>query len=100
MLTIHALLHIAGTIKAWGPIWAYWEFVMERFCNFMKPAIASRRFPVESLHRYMINEAMLSHIKIRFNLTEELSLRAPIRDRSQSFPKCTFCSSSSTSAQD
>jgi hypothetical protein len=48
----------------------------------------------------MINEAMLSHIKIRFNLTEELSLRAPIRDRSQSFPECTFCSSLSTSAQD
>jgi hypothetical protein len=31
-LTVHALLHIAPTIRAMGPVWAYWAFPMEHHC--------------------------------------------------------------------
>ncbi|KAJ7278027.1 hypothetical protein C8J57DRAFT_1449122 [Mycena rebaudengoi] len=32
-LTIHALLHIAPGIIFCGPVWCYWAFLMERYCD-------------------------------------------------------------------
>ncbi|KAL1684480.1 hypothetical protein GGG16DRAFT_68216, partial [Schizophyllum commune] len=40
-LNIHALLHIADSIEAMGPVWTYWAFPMERFCGRMQRAVRS-----------------------------------------------------------
>jgi len=58
-----------------GPVWCYWAFPMERHCGHLKPAIRSRRFPYASLDRYVLEDAQLTHIKVFYNLTVELSLR-------------------------
>lgn len=76
-LTVHALLHIADSIKAVGPVWSYWEFPMERYCGTLQPAIRSRRFPYASLDRFVLESAQLTQIKAVYNCAEELNLRPP-----------------------
>jgi hypothetical protein len=79
-ITIHALLHIADSIKFSGPVWCYWAFPMERYCNRLKPAIRSRRFPYASLNRYVLEDAQLTQIKAFYDLSDELALRPPRND--------------------
>ncbi|KAF7374216.1 hypothetical protein MSAN_00303900 [Mycena sanguinolenta] len=76
-LTVHALLHIAPSIKFCGPVWCYWAFPMERFCGSIQPGIRSRRFPWASMDRYVFELAQLTQIKTVYNLGAELSLRDP-----------------------
>ncbi|KAJ3501992.1 hypothetical protein NLJ89_g9087 [Agrocybe chaxingu] len=74
-VTIHALLHIADSIEALGPVWCYWAFPMERYCGKLQPALRSRRFPYASLDQYVVEDAQLTQIKLTSNLAAELSLR-------------------------
>ncbi|KAJ6479116.1 hypothetical protein C8R45DRAFT_833107 [Mycena sanguinolenta] len=76
-LTIHALLHIALSIKFCGPVWCYWAFPMERFCGSIQPGIRSRRFPWASMDRYVFELAQLTQIKTVYNIGDALSLRDP-----------------------
>lgn len=76
-LTIHALLHIADSIEAMGPVWCYWAFPMERYCGTLQPAIRSRCFPYASLDRYVVEDAQLTQIKVVYNVAQELALRPP-----------------------
>ncbi|KAF7341602.1 hypothetical protein MSAN_02057500 [Mycena sanguinolenta] len=75
-LTIHALLHIADGIQFCGPVWCYWAFPMERYCGSIQPGIRSRRFPWASIDRYVLEIAQLTQIKTRYNVVDELALRA------------------------
>jgi len=74
-VTIHALLHLADSIKFMGPAWCYWAFPMERYCGTLNPAIRSRRFPYASLDRFVTEYAQLTQIKVAYNLLQELSLK-------------------------
>lgn len=74
-ITIHALLHIADSIKATGPVWTTWAFPIERFCGSLLPAVKSRRFPYASLDRHVTEGAQLLQIKLARNLQEALDLR-------------------------
>ncbi|KAH9828627.1 uncharacterized protein C8Q71DRAFT_799969 [Rhodofomes roseus] len=76
-LTIHALLHIADSIAAIGPVWTAWAFPMERYCGQLLRGIRSRRFPYASLDNYILERSQLKHIKLLYDLYEELRLRAP-----------------------
>ena len=76
-LTIHALLHIADSIIAAGPVWTCWAFPMERYCGSLQRSIRSRRYPYASLNRYVLDRARLTQIKLRFDLADTLSLKAP-----------------------
>ena len=73
-LTIHALLHIADSIKAIGPVWATWAFPIEHFCGSLLPAVKSRCFPYASLDRHVTEGAQLLQIKLAHNLCEVLDL--------------------------
>ena len=53
-LTIHALLHIAPTIRAMGPVWAYWAFPMEQHCSDILHHIQSWQFPYASINKYVL----------------------------------------------
>lgn len=89
-VTIHALLHLADSIEAAGPVWAYWAFPMERYCGMLQPAIRSRRFPYASINTHVIDDAMLAHIKLKFDMTDELALRAKRNaDFGLALPECT-----------
>ncbi|KAE9392020.1 hypothetical protein BT96DRAFT_959417 [Gymnopus androsaceus JB14] len=76
-LTIHALLHIADSIKWAAPVWACWAFPMERYCGHLQCCIKSRRYPFASIDNYVTASAQLSHIKIIYGLVNELNLKHP-----------------------
>jgi hypothetical protein len=76
-LTIHALLHIADSIKAIGPVWCYWAFPMERFCGSLQPAIRSRRYPYASLDRYITESSQLRQIANLYDIASVLALHPP-----------------------
>jgi hypothetical protein len=91
-VTIHALLHIADSIEAAGPMWAYWAFPMERYCGSLTPSIRSRRFPFPSIDRHVTEVAQLTQIKMYHRLHDALSLRPPKLDVAASFshPDCRY----------
>ena len=93
-VTIHALLHIADSIKTCGPVWCYWAFPMERYCNRLKPAIKSRRFPYAAIDRYVLEDAQLTQIKAIYNLVDELSLKPKKSDLAQGAYQSPYCESS------
>ncbi|KIJ64977.1 hypothetical protein HYDPIDRAFT_89555 [Hydnomerulius pinastri MD-312] len=74
-VTAHALLHIADSIEATGPVWTTWAFPMERFCGSLQPAIRSRRYPYASIDNYIVSAARLTQVELLYNLQRELSLR-------------------------
>ncbi|KAI9434899.1 hypothetical protein H4582DRAFT_1818363 [Lactarius indigo] len=95
-VTIHALLHISDSIKTCGPVWCYWAFPMERYCNRLKPSIRSRRSPYASIDRYILEDAQLTQIKAMYGLADELALQ-PQRSnlpqgayRSPYYPTCVL----------
>lgn len=79
-VTVHALLHIADSIEASGPVWATWAFPMERYCGFLTPAVKSRRFPYPSIDRYVKEIAQLTQVKLMHRLFDSLRLRKPKGD--------------------
>ena len=89
-LTIHALLHIADGIEACGPVWAYWAFPMERYCGLLQRAVLhSRRHPYVTLDKFIAEDAMLSQLKMRYNLYSELSLQPQkSEERGYQVPTC------------
>ncbi|KAF7332811.1 hypothetical protein MSAN_02432300 [Mycena sanguinolenta] len=94
-LTIHALLHIADSIKFTGPVWCYWAFPMERYCGSLQPGIRSRRFPWASLDRYVVEKAQLTQIMTVYNAFSELSLvesqvQVPGSFSDSSYPSCVL----------
>ncbi|TDL13665.1 hypothetical protein BD410DRAFT_846724 [Rickenella mellea] len=94
-LTIHAILHIAESILAAGPVWAYWAFPMERYCATLLPAIKSRRFPFASIDKFVTDTAQLTHIKHIYNARDELTLTripGPMQGefRSPGYPTCAL----------
>ncbi|OBZ65551.1 hypothetical protein A0H81_14386 [Grifola frondosa] len=66
---------IADSIESSGPVWASWAFPMERYCSSLQPAIKSHRFPYASIDHYILDAVRLQHIKLIYNMTEELALR-------------------------
>ncbi len=91
-LTIHALLHIADSIRLAGPVWASWAYPMERYCGLLGPSIRSRRHPYASLNRYVLDSARLDHIKLLYQAHEVLSLRKPPVKEAVSIPGCASVS--------
>ncbi|OJT08402.1 hypothetical protein TRAPUB_690 [Trametes pubescens] len=90
-LTIHALLHIADSIRLAGPVWASWAYPMERYCGLLGPSIRSRRHPYASLNRYVLDSARLDHIKLLYQAHEVLSLRKPPVKEAVSIPGYPTC---------
>ncbi|KIL56887.1 hypothetical protein M378DRAFT_62534, partial [Amanita muscaria Koide BX008] len=76
-ITVHALLHIASSIRSSGPVWAYWAFPMERHCGEILPYIRSRRYPYKSIDHYVTARARLSQIALLYNLHQELCFDRP-----------------------
>ena len=93
-LPIHTLLHLADCIEGWGPVWCYWSYPMERFCGHLKHGgAASKRFPYQSLDRYLFDWATLWHLGAIYDLRDSLKLKR-VRGGSNSdnnkleFPGC------------
>jgi hypothetical protein len=91
-VTVHALLHIADSIEASGPVWASWAFPTERYCGSLTPAIKSRRYPFPSIDRHVTEVAQLTQIKMFHCLEDVLSLQAPKHRIADQFsdPECEY----------
>lgn len=89
-VTIHALLHVADSILAVGPVWASWAFPTERYCGKLQQAIASRRYPFMALDRFVSKEAALTHVMLKFNIEDELLFRSPARKQDISVAGCKW----------
>ncbi|KAF7964582.1 hypothetical protein HWV62_5467 [Athelia sp. TMB] len=92
-LTVHALLHIAESIKIMGPVWCYWAFPMERYCGSLQPAIRNRRRPYASLDHYALEVAQLTQIGNIYNISDVLTLKKPRGDvrgsyKEDFYPSC------------
>jgi hypothetical protein len=88
------LLHIADSIKATGPVWCYWAFLMEHYCGVLQPAIQSWCFPYLSIDQYVVEDAQITQLKVVYNMAQELYLHAPQGEipGSYSCPYCMFSS--------
>ncbi|KAJ3833514.1 hypothetical protein F5878DRAFT_654300 [Lentinula raphanica] len=73
-LPVHALLHIAKDIRAAGPVWCYWAFVMERFCGSLLRTVKNRKYPFTSLAHRVRDIAQLNQIKLLYGLSDMLNL--------------------------
>jgi hypothetical protein len=88
-LTIHALLHIGPTIRALGPVWAYWAFPMEHYCGTLSRNIKNRRYPFISLNNYVSASVHLTQVQSIYNLFEELSFdHKPSKDGQLKLKEC------------
>lgn len=58
-----------------GPAWAYWAFPTERFCGILQRHVKNRRYPFASLDTFAVASARLSHIGVRFDIAQLLSLK-------------------------
>ncbi|KIO21587.1 hypothetical protein M407DRAFT_80244 [Tulasnella calospora MUT 4182] len=72
VITVHAWLHIVDMMEQSGPLWAYWCWVMERFCGRLTRAISSRKHPYASLNRRIHEIQTLHAIRHIYGLEEEL----------------------------
>ncbi|KAI0062793.1 hypothetical protein BV25DRAFT_1803535 [Artomyces pyxidatus] len=95
-VTIHALLHIADSIIACGPVWAYWAFPMERYCGLIRPAIKSRKHPFASLDRFIVECAQLMQIRLIYQLDGDpaTSISKPQRKSAAGFRSTLYPTSS------
>ena len=76
-LTVHALLHVADTIKTIGPVWTWWSFPIERQCGRFQRKIKSRKHPYTNLDNYLLQDAQLKQVKTIYNLADaDLSIGA------------------------
>lgn len=89
-VTVHALLHIAPSIRATGPVWVAWNFPTERQCGEMQRSIKSRRHPYISLNNYVTAAAHLNQIKLLYNLHTELALKPPITTDKFAVETCRY----------
>jgi hypothetical protein len=90
--TFHALLHIVPSIRQLGPPWVYWEWFMERFCGRLGPVIHSQTNPWLSIDTYIIVEAQLNVVCLRFNTTPaQLRLRPPPAHSKAELTNRTHC---------
>lgn len=91
-LPIHSLLHISADIRAMGPVWCYWNFVTERFCGSLLPAISSRKHPFTSLAHRVRDVAQLNQIKIYYSLTDvlDLSSRKAVEETGTRIVDCEY----------
>ena len=69
-LTMHALLHVADTIKTIGPVWTWWSFPIKCHCRRFQRKIKSRKHPFTNLNNYLIQHAQLGQIKMIYNLSD------------------------------
>ncbi|KIO16102.1 hypothetical protein M407DRAFT_86385 [Tulasnella calospora MUT 4182] len=72
LLTIHAWIHIPDMIERCGPLWAYWCWVMERFCGQLSRAVSSRKWPYSSLNRRILEIGTLHTIRHMYSLEDRL----------------------------
>ena len=89
-VTIHALLHIVGSIEASGPMWEYWAFPTEYYCGSLVPAVRSCQFPFQSIDWHVMEVAQLIQIKMFHCLHNALSLMVVKNDVAGQFsvPEC------------
>ena len=88
-LTVHALLHIGPTIRALGPVWAYWVFPMEHYCGTLLRNVKNRHYPFISLNNYVSASAHLTQVQSIYNLFDELSFNPkPSEDDQLKLEQC------------
>lgn len=96
-LTIHALLHVPNDIRMNGPPCFNWSFIMERWCNWLKPAASkSKQRPYVSIALRQYPMAVLHDLQQRFDLMDLFQPRdVPNEGPSKvetMFPECEYFS--------
>lgn len=64
-----------------GPAWAYWAFPMERYCGRLQRCIRSRRFPFANIDTFVVADARLKQLGLRWHIADMLTLK-PVRQHS------------------
>lgn len=62
-----------------GPLWAYWCWIMERFCSRLLRSVSSRKLPHASLNRRVLEIGTITAIRNMYDLHDTLPTRNPMR---------------------
>lgn len=74
LLVFHHLLHVAETLRLFGPLGSTWSFVMERYIGILGPIVRSRKLPAQNLANtcLMINRLnQIPYIYANYNSPED-----------------------------
>ncbi|KIO25445.1 hypothetical protein M407DRAFT_75728 [Tulasnella calospora MUT 4182] len=74
LITFHAWLHLVDMMERSGPVWAYWTWVMERYCGILSRAVSSRKHPYASLNRRILEIQTLHSIRNMYDLDDRLPI--------------------------
>lgn len=80
LIVFHHLLHVAETLKLFGPLSTTWSFVMERYLGILAPIVKSRKLPAENLAKTCLMLNRLNHIPFRYESYDLPSLANRSRD--------------------
>ncbi|KAG8732066.1 hypothetical protein FRC10_001260, partial [Ceratobasidium sp. 414] len=65
-LVVHALLHVADDVLRCGPVWAYWSFIVERYCREVTACARQRTVPFSTIDKFVLQAAQLSTVAMRY----------------------------------
>lgn len=92
IVTVHALLHIADSINAVGPVWTVWAYPMERFCGQLQRAVKGRHFVWAAIDNWALRMAQVAHVRYAYHLSRETySFDQPSKPSTTSLANCEEC---------
>lgn len=76
---LHALLHVATTIRALGPTFVSWQFGLERYAGKMEPLTTSKSQLNVSLYNGLEMLEQLRYVKLLYNIGSSRPISMPYR---------------------
>jgi hypothetical protein len=70
-------------------VWTGWAYPTERICGKIQRAVKGRRFPYTSIDKYVLHEAQIAMVKLRYpKLKAELALAPKPAQNMHSLGEC------------
>jgi len=72
LISFHYLLHVAESIRDFGPCRGYWQFPMERVCGMLIPLVKSQKHPYASLWNNILLNERFNHLKYKTEFYDQI----------------------------
>ena len=72
LISFHYLLHIAESIKDFGPCRRYWQFLMERVCGMLILLVKSQKHPYASLWNNILLNERFNYLKYKTEFYDQI----------------------------
>lgn len=68
-------MHVAQSIKDFGPCRGYWQFPMERMCGMLIPLVKSQIHPYANLWNNLVLNERFNHLKYKKDFDQHIFLQ-------------------------